>query len=260
MYLPAAGDWAISFDATPFLTYFGSFLGNANNTAPNATFLNGNNTIMGKYFVDDQTAYRALIRIGIDHTGQDNLVNQDNYSGAPPTPQVTDHWSYSNHFIGLGVGMEKRRGKTRLQGYYGAEFMFFLSGSSNAYTYGNAFSSTDVAPTSTNWANLAPLGGNTPGNRYTEYDQGSTFGVNLLGFIGAEYFIIPKVSLGAEFTWGVMFSSTGQGTVTAESWSGTADQSITTKTGGSSAFSFDTGINSAFGNSAQGNLYITFHF
>jgi hypothetical protein len=257
VYLPESGDWAIGFDANPFLTYFGQFLGNAN-VAPQAGFLNSNQTIIGKYFVDDHTAYRALIRIGIDHSGQDNLVTQDGYTGAPPVPFVTDHWSYSTHFIGLGAGMEMRRGKTRLQGYYGAEFMFYLMGSSNAYTYGNAFSSTNTTPTSTLTWGATPTSGAT-GSRVTEMDMGSTFGINLLGFIGCEYFVIPKVSIGAEYTWGVMFSSTGQGTTTTESWSGTADQSTTTHSGGTSMFGFDTGINTAF-STGSGHLYINFHF
>jgi hypothetical protein len=267
MYLPQAGDWSISFDAAPFLNYFGNMLSSAGNHAPTAQFLNGNNTIMGKYFVDDQTAYRGIIRIGFDHYGVDNMIYQDNYAGTPPTPQVTDHASVATHFIGLGVGMEKRRGKNRLQGYYGAEFMFMLMGESQSFTYGNAVSTTDPSPTSTPWA-IAGTGTNvtiTPGTaaatpaRTTSNDAGSTFGLSLQGFIGFEYFFAPKISVGAEYTWGVGFSSTGQGSMTQEGWNGTADQSVTTKTGGNSFFGVDTGINSMWGD-PTGNLYINFHF
>jgi hypothetical protein len=261
MYLPEAGDWAISFNAVPFLNYIGNFLTSsaAGNTAPVANFLNGNQTIMGKYFVDNQTAYRAIVRIGINHTGMDNLVTDETYTGTGVPPTVTDHWSYAQHFIGLGAGMEKRRGKTRLQGYYGAELMFFLTGSSNAYTYGNAYNSTYGmgGQSTTNWTTSPPTV-TTGLSRVTENDMGSTFGVNLLGFIGFEYFFMPKVSVGAEYTWGLTFSSTGQGTLTTESYT-TSDMSVTTHTGGSSSFSFDNGINSAFG-TGGGSLYINFHF
>jgi hypothetical protein len=259
VYLPEAGDWAISFSAAPFLNYLGNFMSGytgGSNVAPTAQFLNGNNTIIGKYYVDAQTAYRGILRIGINSTGQDNLVNDD-ASTATPNPMVTDHWATANHFIGLGVGMEKRKGKTRLQGYYGAEFMFFLSGSSNTYTYGNAFTSSDQTPTSTVWP--VPANNTVPGSRTLAYDNGSTFGVSLQGLIGVEYFILPKISLGAEYTWGINFSSTGQGTVTQETGNGTTSTSTTTHTGGSSNFSLDSGINNPWGSPA-GNLYINFHF
>lgn len=56
MYLPQAGDWAISMDATPWLTYFGNFFHGSNTTAaPTVAFLNQNQTLVGKYFVDDHT-------------------------------------------------------------------------------------------------------------------------------------------------------------------------------------------------------------
>ena len=139
-YLPESGDWAISFSAAPFLQYAGNLFSGATatNIAPTANFLNGNQTIIGKYFVDNQTAYRGLVRIGINSMGQDNIVAQDGSA----TGTVTDHAAWAQHFVGLGAGYEKRRGKTRIQGYYGAEFMFALLGSSNTYTYGNSYSNT----------------------------------------------------------------------------------------------------------------------
>ncbi len=260
MFLPEAGDWAVSFSAAPFLNYVGNLFSGAtaSNTAPTANFLNGNNTIIGKYYVDAQTAYRGLLRIGINSQGTDNLVADDVARAADPTSTstVTDHWAAAQHFIGLGVGMEKRRGKTRLQGYYGGEFMFALSGSTNTYTYGNAFTSKDQLPTSTNWPGLTSGGTN---QRTLESDQGGTFGISLQGFIGFEYFFMPKISVGGEYTWGINFQSTAQGTQTVEAANGTTSTSTTTHTGATSNFSLDSGINNPWGAPA-GNLYINFHF
>lgn len=259
VFLPEAGDWAISFSATPFLNYFGQLLSNAGSTAPTANFLNTNQTIIGKYYVDNQTAYRGLLRIGINSMGQDNLVAQD---GGSAGATVTDHASYAQHFIGLGAGMEKRKGKTRLQGYYGAEFMFFLAGSSNTYTYGNSYTSTYQAPVSTTWANpngITPTGSAPAGSRTLSMANGSTFGISLQGFIGFEYFFMPKISVGGEYTWGINFQSTGQGSMAVEAANGTTSTTTTTNTGGSSQFSLDSGINTVWG-ASQGNLYINFHF
>src|SRR6185312_3978750 len=115
--------------------------------------------------------------------------------------------------------------------------------------------STYPAALSTQWPSTTA---SVVSSRTTQNDMGSTFGINLLGFIGFEYFFAPKVSVGAEYTWGLMFSSTGQGTMTTEAYT-SSDQTITTHTGGTSSFSFDNGINSAFGNGG-GSLYINFHF
>ena len=153
MYLPQAGDWAISMDATPWLNYFGNFFhGSGMTAAPTAAFLNSNQTIVGKYFVDENTAYRGLVRIGFNSGSQTAEIGSSDTSTAFPKAQVEDKRSISNHFIGLGAGMEKRRGSTRLQGYYGAEVMFYIAGSDTSYTYGNAFNSTtNPAPTYYNW-------------------------------------------------------------------------------------------------------------
>jgi len=265
MYLPESGDWAISFSASPFLQYAGNLFSGATatNIAPAANFLNGNQTIMGKYFVDNQTAYRALVRIGINSMGQDNIVSANGSTLTSPT-YATDHAAWAQHFVGLGAGYEKRRGKTRIQGYYGAEFMFFLSGTSNTYTYGNSFSTTYPNPTSTNWGGNNGIVANgtlvNSNGRVLTNDQGSTFGISLQGFIGVEYFFMPKVSIGAEYTWGINFSSTGQGSMSTEALtSGSSSTTTTTNTGGSSMFSLDSGINSVWGGS-NANLYITFHF
>ncbi|MGP8214800.1 MAG: hypothetical protein ACLQQ4_04480 [Bacteroidia bacterium] len=281
MYLPESGDWSISFSADPFLNYFGNFLSSAGNHAPVLAFPDGNtNTIMGKYFVDNQTAYRGILRIGINSAGQDNYVNED-VTTAPTPPAlpstVTDHASWAQHFVGLGAGYEKRRGKTRLQCYYGGEFMFFLAGSSYTYTYGNAYTSTFQSPNSTTWsapsptANLAnpsitPIGSGGPGTniegdvgRLLSVDYGSTFGLNLQGFIGFEYFFMPKISVGGEYTWGITFSSTGKGTENLEVANGSASTTVSASTGASSTFSLDSGLNSVWGNSG-GDLYINFHF
>ncbi len=259
MYLPESGDWSISFSAAPFLNYFGAFLSNAGGVSPKAGFLNGNQTIIGKYYVDNQTAYRGLLRIGINSMGQDNLVLTDGST----TAYSTDHAAWAQHFVGLGAGMEKRRGKGRLQGYYGADFMFFLSGSSNTYTYGNAFTSTYPNPTTTQWGGpngITPSGLNISGTRTLSSATGSTFGLSLQGFIGFEYFFMPKISVGGEYTWGIMFSSTGQGSMSTEASNGTGGSTTTTtNTGGSSMFSLDSGLNTAWG-ASNGDLYINFHF
>jgi hypothetical protein len=256
--LPEEGDWGIGIDATPFLNYAGNFFGKQNdNSAPTWDFLSGNQTIVGKYFKDATTAYRVAIRLGFGSSKISNYVDDDtNTSSDPKYVQDTKTTSYNG--IGLSAGLEMRKGKTRLQGYYGGELGLFIGGMKNKFTYGNAFSSTNVTPTSTNWSTM------TSGpfiSRTTELKQGSMFQFGLRGFIGVEYFVLPKMSIGGEFGWGLGFTSVGEGQVTTESWdfANNAVKSTTTKTGKQSSFAFDTdNVNSIFGPS--GSLRLNLYF
>lgn len=282
--LPEAGDWAISADATPFLNYAGNFFGKAGpNNAPSFNFLGQNNFIMGKYFKDEKTAYRVGLNIGYNGQTKSHFVLQDQPNpatppaGTPPT-MVTDKSKFGSTGIGLTAGIEKRKGKTRLQGYYGAELAFYISSSKQTNTYGNSFAGTgtspgtSASPTSTNWSSpvdsnsaagtvpIAMGSSGAAGGRVTQVKSGTTFQIGLRGFIGVEYFILPKMSLGGEFGWGVGVKTTGAGSKTTEAiYSGNSSTTYTTKTAGSSAFVIGTNnTNSIFG--PMGSIRMNFYF
>ena len=64
--LPEAKDWALSVDASPFLTYTGKLLSTTGSDAPAVNALaNYPLTIGGKYFISSKQAYRARVRIGV---------------------------------------------------------------------------------------------------------------------------------------------------------------------------------------------------
>lgn len=254
--LPEAGDWAIGVDATPFLSYFGNMLnGTANQSPFGWNYTNSGNMITGKMFVSETMAYRGMLRIGFgSNTWTNPLV--DDASTSTPVGMTEDELKSSYNFIGLGGGLEWRRGKGRLQGYYGGMLMFSIAGGKDTYSYGNAFSSTNTAPTTT----IDFMTGATApsGTRTTEMKYGSTIAFGLRGFVGAEFFVLPKISVGGEFGWGVAFAKTGAGTQTSESWNGTGTTSTSSDTGTSSSFAIDTD-NSAFG-LAPAAVLIHFHF
>jgi len=267
--LPEAGDWAISVDATPFLNYAGNFFGkSAANGAPTFNFLTGNNVIVGKYFKDEKTAYRAGINIGLNSQSATNLVNQDNYTGTPPNPKVTDKTSVTTSGFGVTAGIEKRKGKTRLQGYYGAEAGIYVGGTSQKNTYGNQYGTTaavgtSTTPNSTVWgtgSTSVVSGGTASASRTTEWKSGTNFQFGVRGFLGVEYFIAPKMSLGGEFGWGIGISTTGAGQTTTEAiYSGTSSSTQTAKTGSSTNFNIGTdNKNSIFG--PTGSVRMNFYF
>ncbi|MEO8761275.1 MAG: hypothetical protein ABI448_10310 [Bacteroidia bacterium] len=280
--LPEKGDWAISADATPFLNYMGNFFGKTGpNGSPTFDFLASHSVIVGKYFLDEKTAIRAGINLAFQSHSTTNLVAQDQPGTIPAgtlAPTVIDKATRSNTGIGITAGIEKRKGKTRLQGYYGAELGFFIGGTTDKFTYGNAFAAagstagTSANPYSTNWTGIPNtatsynLNGNTPASvatgsgRVTQSKLGTNVEIGVRGFIGVEYFILPKMSLGGEFGWGIGGVIGGATSQTKEGiYAGTAVTTQEVKGGKTNAFIIGTdNKNSFFG--PTGSLRLNFYF
>ena len=231
--LPEADDWAIGVDANPFLNYLGNFIGgNGSNSALSWNNYGANQTIVAKKFTDAQNAYRVTFRLGMQNQSFKRDITAPVASTSAPvnfpnkTNMVEDKYTHSSSFVGIGVGMEKRKGKTRLQGFYGGEVYIWFSSSKDKFKYGNTLTqgvsadpNIDPVSNSTNWATVAASSSviataNTgssgiagqpgvTGWRMTSNKPGGQFGLGLRAFIGAEYFILPKISIGGEFGWGV---------------------------------------------------------
>jgi hypothetical protein len=279
--LPEAEDWAISMNADPIFNFVGNaFNGSLSNSAPAASWLNSNQTIVGKKFIDEKNAYRVLVRLGFVNQTYKNMVSDDAATTAPTFPDgpamVEDKFKMSSTNIAIGVGKEMRRGKTRLQGYYGADAMLWVSMSSNKFTYGNTMTAnptspgTTATPMSTNWdVNTGAVLSSSPAvTRTTKTKAGMTLGFGVRGFIGAEYFIFPKIAVGAEYGWGLGYQMTGKGKSSVEQIGGTTPTTgeVETVTSGSSKLGIDTDLNQGniFGfkgsNTGGASLRVTFHF
>ncbi len=232
--LPEAGDWSIGVDGSDLIRYFGNlFTKDANNNSSLSSQVD--QTITGLYVKDETTAFRVKLRIGFGSVTENALITESGSTANPPAT-VTDTWKASNNNFMIGAGLQKYRGKGRLKGIYGAELGIGLGGSKNVYTYGNSFTATYQSPATNDFGN------NIVGNaRVTESKNGSTFSFGLNGFIGAEYFFAPKMSLSGEYAWGLMMSSTGEGESTIESLNASSDggTKTTSKTGKSSSFGLD---------------------
>ena len=229
--LPSAGDWGLGFDAAPILNYAGNMLNGNTMNSMGSAFDNANLAISGKYFTDASTAYRGSLRIGMGTTSMDQLF------GGANGDSLTNTTKMSSSVVVLGGGLEKRRGHGRLQGYYGGEMLVGFGGAKETYSYAEELSNTN------------------PISRTTEDKSGSIFVLGVRGVIGVEYFILPKISLGAEYGWGLSLNSQGQGSSTTESWDLANSSSTTTtvNTGGSSIFGIDTDNNG-------GAIRLMFHF
>ncbi len=321
-FLPEADEWSISVDATPFLNYMGNFFGKGgpasgpgSNMAPTWDHYSLNQSITGKMFKDANTAYRATIRLGIDNVKNRVAVSEHVAPAAALTEplaetsgQLYDQRKASTRNIVLGVGMEKRRGKTRLQGVYGADLLIWGGNTKESYKYGNTLTQVNddpltgfnenldadgLAAYTTDWstysnATTGVVAGDyatnvsTTLNGYTNVDAArvlkrktaGSIGVGVRAFIGVEYFIVPKISIGGEFGWGVGFQVNtkdkatwdAEGTGTAVGATQAAAE-IKTKDSVSngSQFVIDTdrnAINSANYNlmGGSGTIRLNFHF
>ena len=121
----------------------------------------------------------------------------------------------SSFNITIVGGKEFRRGKGRLQGLYGPMASISLGSSKQVHEFGNDLSNTNSAAR-------------------------------------VEYFFAPKMSLRAEIGWNIQLSSTGDGEVTTESWTGSESESNSTESAGNSSFGFDTRPNEM--------ITLNFHF
>lgn len=240
-YLPTEGDWGIGLNATSFLNYVGNIF-NAEAEAPIASAM-VNQTIYGKKFLSDNKAYRATIGVNITSFTNNSEVIGLESDGTTTGANVTNSEKHSSTMIILGIGKEYRRGTTRLQGFYGAEGFFALGTESTKYTYGNTIKASAM--------------GGQGNSRSLEMNDGTTFGFTLRGFVGAEYFIVPKISISAEYGWGVGISTQGGGSTSVESYDFMEDSTNTETTTDVKDSSFglanDMGV-------ASGSLALILHF
>lgn len=196
-YLPEEGDWAIGFDASPVLKYVGNlFNGNTNNTLEavggdpvlpmgDTAFDNPTVSLMGKYMLTDELAVRANIGVRLNNDNTATYVADDKATLLDPLSEakVVDYKNTRTTEVYLTAGAEYRVGKKRVQGVFGGGILFGLDKQLATYTYGNE---------------LTPI--NNDGYRpLKEFSAGPTsYYAGLVGSAGVEFFVAPKISLGAE--------------------------------------------------------------
>jgi len=88
---------------------------------------------------------------------------------------LTNYTKNTNTDLYFGLGYERRIGKSRVQGLYGLEYN--ITGSKTKSTQDDSV-----------------------------FDDRSSLGTGINGFAGAEYFVLPKLSVGGQFSWGISYS------------------------------------------------------
>ena len=248
-YLPEANDWAIGFNADGIFSYVGnSFNGNTGNASPFVTYNNGNfGTFIGKKFLTDQKALRVIANLEAGSiTNTNPTVTGTPSTNGTTTTTIKSSGEVSKSGFGLtaGLGKEWRKGKTRLQGFYGADILLTL----------RSFSTKTISTVEVTAVNTAPA--STTVNTFTTdtvNKAGFIFGVGAQGFLGAEYFIFPKIAIGAQYTYGVNLFFNGRQNTTTTS---TATGIPTTSTSDDGAGSSNIGLSGV----GISSINLTLHF
>lgn len=216
---PLSGDIGLGFNGNIALDYVGNAFNGTNGNNASSDFVQSvDQAIFLKYLKDDATAYRVKFGINQSAISRSNFVQQDQQ--ADQDVVVEDKVHQENSSWTIGVGLEKRRGNHRIQGIYGAELVINRLVQNNIYNYGNAMTATNIDPTSTQWAGTsASAVNNNPVRTIADYGD-RTFSFTVQAFIGVEYFVAPRLSIGGEFSFGPTMSWIKEGEQHTEEFNG----------------------------------------
>lgn len=248
--LPGTGNYGLGFDAVPFLEYLGNIFNGTTNNTIGADFVGNSQQVFGKYFLSDDLVIRGRVRVDQDMDTERNRVILDNQPIPDADVEVTDEWIIKSTFVRVGGGMEFRKGIGRVVGVFGGEVSALYGSGSTEYDYGNPITEENQAPSSTfGFVNGSRF------ERIVEEKESKQLGLGVNGFVGVEYFVAPKIAVGAEFTLGFDFVKDFREQDRFEFWDVTSG-SIKTR---SSVSEGGNSLSIATGNSG-GSINLMFYF
>jgi hypothetical protein len=265
--LPKTGDFALGIEATPFLNYLGGFMG-GNSTDKAPVFTGFKQTLYGKYFLSSDRAIRAKLALNFTQSQTKQTVDNDHARIVDPTniaATTIDTRKQSVNSAQLHLGYEFRRGKGRVQGFYGGEIVLSYGKISDTFQYGNPITSNNQTPTTHNgagayggdWNNLNP----GLGYRILENRGGASFGAGVGAFVGVEYFFCPQISVGGELNLSFIYGIRGQGEIKSE---GFLDNTVKEYNWRARAAAHEASLmratTAAANEFATGSIFLMFHF
>lgn len=270
-WLPTQGDMSIGFSLDPIATFAGNlFNGNLDNSLED---LAGEPlllqqlpvpvvSIMGTYMLTDNLAARVNIGFGFSakrnnyYTIDDAAVALNDLSNAKVIDQKR-----TRHLTGsFALGVEYRIGKkSPIQGVFGGGLNYACGTASYKYQYGNAITELNQNPSQ----NIEMPGTTDAIAQYlpnarllSTYSDELIHMVGLYGSVGVEWFVAPKIALGANVNIGIYYEINPAQAYVYEGWN-TITEEVTTHTElvepSSHGFHFGT-------DNIGANLYIAFYF
>lgn len=209
-YLPEEGDMAIGIDITPVFKYLGNAFNNSTDntleTLGGKPFTNRYDkfsrdnlmpdvSIMGKYMITDEWALKANVGLKISTLNDKRYVidEQEQYKNPLSEKKAIDKAHYVNNGVSILFGGEYRKGEKRVQGVFGAGVLFAYQNSRVKYTYNNEMTTINQTP-QTGFDDVY----NGASRTLSENQKGADIYTGLTGSAGLEWFVAPKIALGAE--------------------------------------------------------------
>lgn len=197
-YLPKAGDLGLSVSANPL-----SQIATGVYYTPTQPLV----SIAGKYMVSDKSALFLNVGWIYNYNHNNYYANDDAALYLDPFSRAKVIDTEENQITGLNVsfGGERRVGKGKVQGVFGGGIMYAFSYYDIRYSYGNAITSINQQPSINDdiyYYDATVENPDVPGVSYQRYlnkfNTTPTHYIGLTGYAGVEWFVAPKVSVGAK--------------------------------------------------------------
>lgn len=272
VYLPEAGDWAIGFDAKPLLNFVGNVFNgsfsntmddfgggeptldlNAFNSQNSSVFTSPTVSLMAKYMITDNLAFKTNVGILINNDKTAAYVRDDAAYVLDPLSEakVADVCNQRNTGFSLLAGLEYRVGKKRVQGVFGGGLLVGVETQVTKYRYGNEMTELNQRPTTSGMV--------SPNSAYRpvkQYGGEPNVIAGLVGSAGVEWFVAPKIALGAEVSLCAAYTFNRQQYTVSQGYNATlkaVEERVDLTTPATAEFSLGT-------KNLGGSLYMAFYF
>lgn len=279
-WLPAQGNFSVAFSLDPIATFVGNMFANGEGRVNALTNLAGEPllsdqleqrlgrpmaSIMGTYMLTDQLGLKANIGFGYSTKKTNYYVIDDAALFDDPwsTKQVIDSRKYDNVSGSIALGVEYRVGKRLpVQGVFGGGVNYMFGSISHSFQYGNAI--TDINQMPTQNANM-PGWVETPTFSSSRFMNARILSqtsadlihmIGLYGSVGVEWFVAPKIALGANVNLALYYEVNPSRATTYEGWNRITEQRedyTELVSPASHGFHFGT-------DNIGANLYVNFYF
>ena len=267
VYLPEKGDFSVGISLNPLLNFVGNiFNGSENNAIGNIggeSSLSGLDSyekgvtpdisIMGKYMLTNSWGVRANIGLMIGNDQYNEYVQNDEAVMQNPFDEskLVDTKNITSSGVSIMLGTEYRKGKKRIQGVFGAGLLLGFKTNKISYDYSNQMTTINQLP-STAWDDVY----NEYGYRTLVAQGGNDCFLGATGSVGVEWFVAPKVALGAEVNLNIYYVFGGQRYVETEGYNSSSkkiERQCDLMSPGHNQFRFGT-------ENLGGSLYMSFYF
>ena len=236
-YLPEQGDMAFGINVKPVFMYIGNIYNG--NTSNELDYLGGepvtNNasdfksdilptvSIMGKYMLSDNWGVRANVGLMLGKDTDREYVIDDKQAVLDPfnESKLIDTRHTAKNGMSLMLGAEYRKGSKRIQGVFGMGVLFGFYNQNISYDFANAVTPLNDHPTSASWVKNCKNGYRI----VNEKTEGNLF-YGITGSAGVEWFVAPKVSLGAEVNLSLYHINGGQLYTQSEGYNNVTQQFV----------------------------------